>query len=337
MKTLYLLGGQQRKMHLIKDEWHRTMRVPHHKKGLILRVNPETNISETCLEYVTPHDACAAKENPKILFTAASLQGKRLYVCTPTEVLIYKVPDFKRIDYISLPCFNDLHHVCPTKDGNLLIANTGLDMVVEITLEGKVLREWNVLGEDPWKRFSREVDYRKVLTTKPHRSHPNYVFQIGEDIWVTRFEQKDAVCLTRPDQRIEIGIERPHDGTIHGGFIYFTTVDGHLVIVNQNTLKIEEVIDLNKINESTMLLGWCRGLMVVDERKVWVGFSRIRPTKFRENISWAIRGFKHVRSYNTLPTHISCYDIVNKEHIKKIDVEVHGLNTIFSIVPVQEL
>lgn len=130
MKALYLLGGQQRKIHLPEKKWH------HHKKGLILRIDPETNVSEICVEYVTPPEACAAGKNPKILFTAGTLKGKTLYACTQTEVLTYEVPGFERIGYVSLPCFNDLHHVCSTPDGSFLVANTGLDMVVESSPQG---------------------------------------------------------------------------------------------------------------------------------------------------------------------------------------------------------
>ena len=137
--------------------------------------------------------------------------GIKLYACTSTEVLVFEVPGFRRIGYVSLPCFNDLHHVTPTRDGNLLVANTGLDMVVKFTPQSKVLAEWNVSDEDLWSRFSRSVDYRKVETTKPHQSHPNFVFELSDDVWVTRFEQRDAVCLTSRGKKVSIGAQRPHE------------------------------------------------------------------------------------------------------------------------------
>ncbi len=67
---------------------------------------------------------------------------------------------------------------------------------MEVTPEGEILREWSVIGEDTWARFSRQIDYRKVPTTKPHRSHPNFAFLLEGDIWTTRCDQKDAICLT---------------------------------------------------------------------------------------------------------------------------------------------
>ena len=41
-------------------------------------------------------------------------------------------------------------------------------------------------GQVPtWERFDPEVDYRQVPTTKPHETHPNFVFIVEEDVWVT--------------------------------------------------------------------------------------------------------------------------------------------------------
>lgn len=320
-ENLYVTGGQQRNL-VETDEWRQ------YGKALIVRVNPDTCATESCVEYVSPPEVLPEEES-SITFKAGALSGNKLYVCTSTEVLVYEVPTFKQTGYISLPCFNDLHHVYPTREGNLLLANTGLDMVVEITPGGEMLREWNVLGKDPWARFSSKIDYRKVATTKPHKSHPNHIFKIGDQVWVTRFEQKDAVCLDSFDNHIKIGVQRPHDGTPYKGFIYFTTVDGHLVVANQKTHKVEEIINLNSSNGNGMLLGWCRGLKIVDQTRVWIGFSRFRPTRFRENISWIKNRFRKLRK----PTHIALYDLVRRERIREIDLEPSGLNTLFSILP----
>jgi hypothetical protein len=230
-----------------------------------------------------------------------------------------------------LPCFNDLHHVRPTPDGNILVANTGLDMVVEFTPEGEVLREWNALGEDPWERFSRSVDYRRVGTTKPHRSHPNHVFFLDGQIWVTRAEQKDAVCLTDGNLRIPLGGEYVHDGYIFEGIIYFTGVDGRLILVDRKSLKIVEVFDLNTIDGvNGEPLGWCRGLWVVDEGYVWVGFTRVRKTKFMENVNWVKHGGKERRK----PARVALYDVAARKCVAEIDVEKYGLNVVFNMLPV---
>jgi hypothetical protein len=265
------------------------------------------------------------------MFKAGTIVGDKLYTCTSTEVLVFDLPEFRISNYISLPCFNDLHHVVPDSSGNLLVTSTGLEMVVRVTPEGEVLDQWNVLGEDPWGNFSPQVDYRKVDSTKPHRSHPNFAFELDGKIWATRFFQRDAVCLLDKSKRIDIGVQAPHDGLVRDGKIYFTTVDGHIVVVGRNSLKVENVIDLKAINGQEALLGWCRGLLPLDERSFWIGFTRVRKTKFRENLIWMRSIFRD--GMHEKPSHLALYDTVRLDCIQEFDLESHGLNVIFSIFP----
>lgn len=326
MRYLFVTGGHQRfRVFKTEREWNL------YDKALILRVDTQAKTAEKQLEYITPQQAHAADQLPSILFKSGTLCGRDLYLCTSTEVLVYELPAFKRVGYVSLPYFNDLHHVYRTSDGRLFAANTGLDMVVEFTLDGQMVREWNVLGGDPWQRFSRDIDYRRKASTKPHLSHPNFVFQVGEDYWVTRGHQGDAICLTQENRSIKLTSVTPHDGFVYQGHIYFTTVDGTIVIVDERTLEIEEVVDLKTIdNESRAFLGWCRGLLPVSERLLWVGFTRVRKTKFKENLNWV----KHVFHDWEKPTHIALYDIQARKCLNDIDLERYGMNILFEIFPV---
>jgi hypothetical protein len=318
---LYLVGGRQRTERPLAagiGDWY------EYEKAVILALDTDTGEAHTVVEYVSPPETRPVDE-PTILFKSGTLDGDRLYVCTQTEILVYRLPDFTLQDYLSLPMFNDLHHVCPTADGTVLVANTGLDTVIEVRFDGTVVREWNTLGEDTWARFSRDVDYRRVKTTKPHRSHPNYVFHLRNEIWATRFEQRDAISLTSPGLRIDIGHERPHDGVVRDGRVLFTTVDGKIPVADEAALSITETFDLTRMRPEPTILGWCRGL-AFDSDLLWVGFSRLRPTKFRENVGWVLRGFRH-----ELGTHVACYDLERQLCVAEIDVEPFGLNAIFSI------
>jgi hypothetical protein len=318
---LYVAGGQQRSlrgMTASMDSWY------EYQKGVILDLRTATGAADVVVEYVSPADACPA-ESPAILFKSGTLVGDLLYTTTQTEVLVYRVPSFERVAYVSLPMFNDVHHVRPTPAGNLLVANTGLDNVVEVTTAGRIVHIWNVLGEDPWARFSPDTDYRLVKTTKPHLAHPNHVFYIGDEPWATRFEQKDAVSLVDPARRIDIGLERVHDGLVYDGRVMFTTVDGKIAIADTATLKMLEIIDLTRAHPADMLLGWARGLLV-DGDHLWVGFSRIRPTRFRENVGWVLRGLR--RDFGT---HVGCYDLRRHTSVAQIPVESFGLSAIFGI------
>ena len=325
MPNLYILGGRQKQKTLkMEREWHL------YDMARVVEVNPQTSESRICLEYETPPEA-RADENASILFKAGTLCNGCLYLCTSTEVAVYQVPSFKRVVYVSLPCFNDLHHVCPTTAGHLLAVSTGLDMVVEFTPEGEVVRLWNVLGGDPWERFSPTVDYRRIASTKPHQSHPNFVFHLGGEIWVTRGEQRDAVCLTCPGKRIDIAVQFPHDGLVYNDKIYFTTVNGNVVIIDPVTLQVREIVDLKTIDsERNAFLGWCRGLMPLDENRFWVGFTRVRKTRFKENILWVKHAFREIE----MPTHIALYDLAARKCLQDIDVEKLGLNVVFGMLPV---
>jgi hypothetical protein len=243
-------------------------------------------------------------------------------------VLIFEVPGFQRTGYLSLPCFNDLHHVLPTPHGTLIVVVTGLDLVLEVTTEGEILREWSVIGEDTWARFSRQIDYRKVPTTKPHRSHPNFAFLLEEDIWITRCDQKDAICLTSPGGRIDIAASFPHDGHIFQDWIYFTTVDGHIVIANRYSLNVEQVIDLNTIdNPEGHVLGWCRGLLPLTDTLLWVGFSQLRETKTAEKLRWLRQTNPRCK-----PTHIALYDLSARRRLRDFALGAHGMDVVFSII-----
>jgi len=232
-----------------------------------------------------------------------------------------------------LPCFNDLHHVVPTSDGNLLVVTTGLDMVVKVSPSGELLREWPVLQETPWSRFSRDTDYRKVETTKPHLSHPNFVFELDNEIWVTRFTQRDAISLNGSGHRIDIALEKPHDGVLWKDYVVFTVVDGKIILANRQTLKVDRIIDLRRIqdHDQQILPAWCRGVLPVDDQKMWVGFTRIRRTLFRENVRWAKQFLKEGTVMK--PTHLALFDIETEQCLREFDLEPYGMNCIFGIFP----
>jgi hypothetical protein len=328
MNKVYVGGGQFRTSIFQKlEEWESC------KRAMLVEIDPDKKRSRNCVEYESPKDA-APDELPAIIFKSSTLRDNKLYACTSTEVMIYELPSFRLATYITLPFFNDLHHVYPTPQGTLLVMVTGLDIVAEVSLQGEFLRHWDVMSEDTWSIFSPNIDYRKVPTTKPHRAHANHIFQLGEEIFATRFHQRDAISLQDPKRRIEIGIQRPHDGFLFDGSIYFTTVDGHIIIASPKTLKIERIHDLNTMSgyggANGETLGWCRGLLPLNERFVWVGFTRVRPTKFKENLSW-VRQQKR----NHRPSHIALYDLQRGRCVDQIETEPHGIGVVFTLFQMQ--
>ena len=327
-ETLWVVGGEQRLFFSQQPEWN------HFKAAVVARVR--NGQAERVLEYTSPPERCP-DDLPSHVFKAATLDGDTAWLCTQTEVLECDFPSFSIRRVISLPCFNDLHHVCPTPEGNLLIASTGLDAVAEVSLDGELIRLVNVLGEDPWARFSPTVDYRKVPTTKPHRSHPNYVFFLAGRPWVTRFEQRDAVPLdgfsNNGAKPFQVGAQGIHDGHVHGDRLHFTTVDGHLVTFDLATGEKTD-LDLNRIEtvepDDDRPLGWCRGLLPLGDQ-AWIGFTRLRHTKLRQNLSWIRHGFRTTSFHRRRPSRIALYDLERQAKLREIDVEGAGINAVFSI------
>lgn len=308
------------------------------KEALVLELDTASQSIREVLRYASP-EGSRPQNQPSILFKAGSRVGDMLELCTTTEIMRCRIGDWRMQNIITNRLFNDVHHVAVTPAGTRLVAVTGLDMVVEISQDGNVLREWNVLGEDPWQRFSRDVDYRLIHSTKPHKSHPNHVFYIGNEPFVTRHIQRDAVSLINPARRIDIGVEQPHDGYVARGKVYFTTIDGHVVVADGESLQVVEVFDLSDLVKSDSPLGWCRGFHLLEDNTFLVGFSRLRPTKFRENIAWvksrinsAAGGRLGERNSLAMPTRISCFDPAKREHCWDAHLEDHDMQAIFSIL-----
>lgn len=324
MAIFVLTGGKQKKNASSLEEWSR------YGGGIVVVFDTEKQEVLKTATYQSPPEFVPDDE-PSVLFKSSTLDGDKLITCTQTEVLEYDLNTLTVSHHISNPYFNDVHHVLK-HDGRYLVVSTGLDAVFEVDETGKVLKEWSVLDQDIWKRFDKNIDYRKVLSTKPHGAHPNFLTKIGKELWVTRFEQRDARCLTDSTKpNIDIAIQRPHDGLWYRDKLYYTTVDGHVVIADPATSNILEVINLNEIDKTLLSLGWCRGLHIEGDTAI-VGFTRIRPTKFLSNIDWLKNPKRHLRNMKNKPTRIAAYDLKRKTKLWEYNLESTEMNAIFSVL-----
>jgi hypothetical protein len=329
--TIYITGGKSRKSGAALHEWNRF------ESARLLKLELPSLSCKVVLDYQSPPEICP-DESQSHVFKAGHHCNGQIFLCTQTEVLILDSTTLNTIRRISLPFFNDLHHVRPDNQGNLLIANTGLDMVARVSLDGTILDEWSVFGSPVWDRHDQGLDYRKVLTTKPHPSHPNFVFVSQDQIWATRHFQKDAVCLDDPKKTMNIEIEKPHDGEVLDGKVFFTTVDGQIIVIDERSNQLSQTIDLREIYGSKRPLGFCRGLKVINDTQVMVGFSRLRGTKFQKNLAWvkdqirqAAKGGNE-QSQTALATRVALIDLKHKEIKWEIDLEPLDVHAVFSII-----
>lgn len=324
--TLHVIGGRQRSRAGLRDldpQWY------GYSHGVIVEVTDgETS---TVVERTSEPGTCGP-EDPE-LFKSATLVDGRLYACSQTEIIVYQFPDLTLLHHVSLPMFNDVHHVVPARDsaGNtdpskVWVAVSGQDLVAEVSLDGELLSTWGVDGSDPSERIDPERDYRINTKLKPHAFHPNHLFYAPDGtLWVTRFETRDAVQVGAVDRKMVIGGERCHDGVVNDGLIHFTTVDAKVVSVDPDTLAPVAQHELKGSSDDT-LLGWCRGLTFIDDVAL-VGFSRFRHTKVRGALSWVRNGLTQAE-----PTRVAIYDRHTWDLLEEIDLEPAGCNAVFSII-----
>jgi hypothetical protein len=320
--SLWVFGGQQRPAFGDNRRWE------GFELGVVVRLDDDGTMQRTFEYRLSSGDSLPSLSSH--LLTGSTIVGDTAYVCTPTEIAVCSFPGFTVQRVISHPFFNDLHHVAVSPAGTLYVAVTGLDAVAELSLDGELIRlKSTVEGVDVWDRFSPDVDYRRCVSTKPHASHPNFVFFVNGEACVTRFVQRDAIRLDG-GERIGSLHEGMHDGCVVGDEVYFTTVDGHLAAIDHRTGAVRTV-DLNAMAPNPGFpLGWCRGLLVQGAR-AWVGFSRLRFSRFRQNVSWIRHGFKPSYHHRN-PTRLMQFDLREPACLREVDLEPMGVNAVFSVL-----
>jgi hypothetical protein len=322
---IYITGGRQ-------NSRVRSVELYRCELAVLAAVDTETGVLTRLFEYCSPVSV-KAEDNASVVFKSGHLDEKYFYLCTTTEVLLLDRHTLATVAYISHPHFNDLHHVRPAPDGSLIVTCTGLDSVFRMNCAGEMLAEWSTIGEDTWARFDKAQDYRKVLSTKPHKSHPNFCFFVGDDLYANRLQQRDCVCLTDGSQpSYPYKLAGGHDGIARNGRIYLTTVNGFVIVFDQRSREVVEKVDLNEIVRSEYALGWCRGVEILPDGRLIVGFSRLRPTKWAENVKWLKYRLSMSSEKPRLPTRLCCIDISRQRIEWELNLEDQGLNEIYSVI-----
>lgn len=314
--TLLIAGGRMRPAGAL-DRDHEAL----YDEARLARLDPRTGELDVLLSWRSP-----AFDRPGLghCFKGARWDGDELLLCTEREVLRVDPAGWEVREVVSHPWFNDLHDVARI-DGQLHVVSTGLDAVLVLD-DGQVTAAHGVLG--PF-RGRPEVDYRAV-STKPHRSHPNHVFEVGGRVWATRLEQQDAVCLDDPGLRLPLEVGPVHDGLPVGTSVWFTVVDGRLVAVDAEERAVERVVSLR--DDDPEPPGWCRGLHI-DGDRAFVGFSRLRTTRTRHHLA-RIRGWLRGRQDATRrPTRVVALDLAEERIIGAWPTGRAGLDAIFAILP----
>ncbi|MBN1849827.1 MAG: hypothetical protein JW932_14715 [Deltaproteobacteria bacterium] len=176
-----------------------------------------------------------------------------------------------------------------------------------------------------------EIDYRKI-STKPHQIHPNHVSFINEKMWVTRFNKKDAICLDNPSKRMDISCGKPHDGLVKDNNVYFTTVNGMIVVFDSRSLKCLSCHNITSLY-SGLHPGWCRGLEIVGNY-AYIGFSTFRWTMSINNLKFLAKNVISLGNKidKDLPARIVKYDMRRQIIVDEMNFADREIDLIFSIL-----
>jgi len=323
---LVITGGRQRTFDHNIDEWS------GYDRAISIEITNnrgELNISKS-IDYLSPNE-CMAEKDASITFKSGSINHEELWIPTQTEVLQFDPKTYQTISRISHPAFNDVHHVMVSSRNTLIVTSTGLDALFEFSRQGELLNEWSCTDTPVWEKFNQKTDYRRVLTTKPHISHPNFCFEYKGQFWVTRMKQKDTYCV-QTGESIALGESETHDGFLVGDNAYFTHVEAHVTKVDMRTKKVVKRYDLKSQNKSKKYFGWCRAFYYINDDYFLVGFTRIRPSKFHQGMQW-LNG--KIRPKNWPGCHPTMVCLLNTQEMKiewKLNLEDYDVNAIFSIL-----
>jgi len=301
-------------------------------EGVLLKLDLETGETEKILSMKEGNEHYPDL-HPNLQFTAGFVEPGYIWLPTDTEIRQYKYPDLSLVRTISKPFFQNIHSVT-IFDETIYCTSTGLDLVAMLDKQsGETIELVNVEGKDAWNRFSKNIDYRLVHSTRPHHGHPNYIFKYENEVWVTRCTQEDAVVLKNIEKRIDIsGPSKTisvHDGHVVGDHVFFTSVDGKVLIADIKSKKVIKEVDLYKSEKNKKSTkGWCRGLLVYNEI-IYVAFSKLRNTRNPSKIAW----LKEFVKKDISNASIIAYDRYTFKKLKEYLIPVGSIDAIYSVLP----
>lgn len=292
--------------------------------GILLRIRGGSVVD--CLEY----NGSGLEESVGVstCFKASSVIGDAALTCTNTEVLKIDLNTFSIIEHWSHQYFNDLHHVAVIQD-RIYVVSTGIDSVLAFDSKMNLVDRFALGSDQIIKRFGESADFRLIPSTKPHEVHPNFVGAWKGSIWCTALIG-GRVCQLEGNETFRVADAPIHDGIPAFGRVWFTSVKGLIIRLDPEVGSLD-VVDLNAITKSTGLLGWCRGIAPISVNRAIAGFTKLRGTVHRENVSWLDMSVMKIKNAMRLATHLSCYDLSRKQEEWRIYLSNYGMDAVFSV------
>jgi hypothetical protein len=223
-------------------------------------------------------------------FAGASWWQGRLYVCWPNRVAVVDPnSNWNIVSHLDNLQFNDLHHVHVDERG-MLVANTGIDAVDLLTINGTLVQRYQVAQA---REGSQQATLRDLRGQAAHdelrgkdAEHVNFVSTDSASgaMHATFLQSKRVVRVDQPKTTVAT---LPDGSPPHEGFLAFvpaiaeqsllwnSTVDGHIFATNPATGDCIYSWDLSEYADAPR--GWTRGLCLLDDGFL-VGCSVVRDS-----------------------------------------------------------
>lgn len=121
-----------------------------------------------------------------------------------------------------------------------------------------------------------------------------------------------------------------HDGIVRGEQVFFTTVDGAIVIADSRTLQIIDTIQITSMKGYGGLRGWCRGLYIAGDM-LYVGFSVLRKTKRLEKLEWIKRLL--LKGEMVTECSILAIDLEQRKILADYRIPANMIDAIYTVLP----
>lgn len=175
-------------------------------------------------------------------FNGLTQSSNHLFAASFNAVYAIRKSDLG-LDYvISNSLMNDLHGIAYF-DNSIFFICTGLDTLVQMSLDGRIVQTWTVEADLSVTHSlpDSSVDWRFVTKQRSGplgRFHFNFVRPTEDGFWLTSRNLSSVVVVAAGATRahlVSLSQFTPvliHDGKRFGDFLYFTSVDGKILKAN---------------------------------------------------------------------------------------------------------
>ena len=214
----------------------------------------------------------------RIGYTGMTKSKNHIYVAGFNFILQINRKDLKINKIISCSLMNDLHSIFFYKNHIYFIV-PGIDSVVKITTDGKIIRimtidnKLNVKINDK-KLLNKDIRFRKKIKRGPTGYfHINFIRIKNQIIYLTSRNLSSIMKLNKNKCELHpIGKKQRlllHDGKLNKKFVFFTSINGLVLKIKDkfsNAKKLfnnsitAEIFNLNKLLKRK--ISWTRGINI---------------------------------------------------------------------------